>query len=101
MISSTASLYFGKEDSLRTQYPREVNVQLRLSSLSQMEDHNLDLFRTAAQQAVEGPRGEMQDVMDYRTSTPRAIRWKTVSRWTGGNTRVLISPMQICVTISL
>lgn len=53
MISSTASLYFGKEDSLRTQYPREVNVQLRLSSLSQMEDHNLDLFRTAAQQAVE------------------------------------------------
>lgn len=66
MISSTASLYFGKEDSLRTQYPREVNVQLRLSSLSQMEDHNLDLFRTAAQQAVEDCGGEMQDVMDYR-----------------------------------
>ena len=66
MISSTASLYFGKEDSLRTQYPREVNVQLRLSSLSQMEDHNLDLFRTAAQQAVEGCGGEMQNVMDYR-----------------------------------
>lgn len=66
MISSTASLYFGKEDSLRTQYPREVNVQLWLSSLSQMEDHNLDLFRTAAQQAVEGCGGEMQDVMDYR-----------------------------------
>lgn len=66
MISSTASLYFGKEDSLRTQYPREVNVQLRLSSLSQMEDHNLDLFRTAAQQAVEDCSGEMQDVMDYR-----------------------------------
>ena len=66
MISSTASLYFGKEDSLRTQYPREVNVQLRLSSLSQMEDHNLDLFRTAAQQAVEDCGGEMQNVMDYR-----------------------------------
>ena len=66
MISSTASLYFGKEDSLRTQYPREVNVQLWLSSLSQMEDHNLDLFRTAAQQAVEDCGGEMQDVMDYR-----------------------------------
>ena len=66
MISSTASLYFGKEDSLLTQYPREVNVQLRLSSLSQMEDHNLDLFRTAAQQAVEGCGGEMQNVMDYR-----------------------------------
>ena len=66
MISSTASLYFGKEDSLRTQYPREVNVQLRLSSLSQMEDRNLDLFRTAAQQAVEDCGGEMQDVMDYR-----------------------------------
>ena len=66
MISSTASLYFGKEDSLRTQYPREVNVQLRLASLSQMEDHNLDLFRTAAQQAVEDCGGEMQDVMDYR-----------------------------------
>ena len=43
-----------------------MNVQLRLSSLSQMEDHNLDLFRTAAQQAVEGCGGEMQDVMDYR-----------------------------------
>ena len=66
MISSTASLYFGKEDSLRTQYPREVNVQLRLASLSQMEDHNLDLFRSAAQQAVEDCGGEMQDVMDYR-----------------------------------
>ena len=66
MISSTASLYFGKEDSLRMQYPREVNVQLWLSSLSQMEDHNLDLFRTAAQQAVEDCGGEMQDVMDYR-----------------------------------
>ena len=66
LIWSTASLYFGKEDSLRTQYPREVNVQLWLSSLSQMEDHNLDLFRTAAQQAVEDCGGEMQDVMDYR-----------------------------------
>ena len=66
MISSTASLYFGKEDSLRTQYPREVNVQLRLSSLSQMEDHNLDLFRTAAQQAVEDCGGEAQNVLDYR-----------------------------------
>lgn len=66
MISSTASLYFGKEDSLRTQYPREVNVQLRLSSLSQMEDRNLDLFRTAAQQAVEDCGGEMQNVMDHR-----------------------------------
>lgn len=66
MISSTASLYFGKEDSLRTQYPREVNVQLRLSSLSQMEDHNLDLFRTAAQQAVEDCGGKAQNVMDYR-----------------------------------
>ena len=65
MISSTASLYFG-EDSLRTQYPREVNVQLRLSSLSQMEDHNLDLFRTAAQQAVEDCGGKAQNVMDYR-----------------------------------
>lgn len=65
MISSTASLYFGAEDSLRSRFPRELNLQFRLADAAQMDDSNLDLFRAAAQEAAADCGGKMQNVMDY------------------------------------
>lgn len=45
MISSTASLYFGAENALRTRFPRGVNVTVNFSSLDGISDRNIDTMK--------------------------------------------------------
>ena len=45
MISSTTSLYFGEEDSLRNRCPDDVNVRLTFDTIEGISDNNLDLLR--------------------------------------------------------
>lgn len=41
MISSTASLYFGADDSISRRYPREINLDFRLEDVSDLSDTNI------------------------------------------------------------
>lgn len=41
MISSTASLYFGAEDALRTRYPNGVNITASFDSIAGIRDENI------------------------------------------------------------
>ena len=45
MISSTASLYFGVEDSLKNRYPNDVNVSVRYDQMEGISDENLEEIR--------------------------------------------------------
>lgn len=45
MISSTTSLYFGEEDSLRNRYPEDVNITLKYNRIQGIEDENLNMLR--------------------------------------------------------
>ncbi len=47
MLASTASLYAGKEDSIRARYPSEVNIQVTVNSVDGFRDENMDELRGA------------------------------------------------------
>lgn len=50
MISSTASLYFGAEDSLRTRYPKGVNITTSFTSLDGISDENIEVMKNMIQE---------------------------------------------------
>lgn len=55
MLSSTASLYFGEEDSINKRYPNGINMICFFETLDDISDENLDLQReTIAQYAPAG-----------------------------------------------
>lgn len=45
MISSTASLYFGEEDSLRNRYPNGVNITATFDSIEGISDKKINMLR--------------------------------------------------------
>lgn len=44
MISSTASLYFGKEEAIRTRYPSGVNIQVSFENPKGISDENIEVL---------------------------------------------------------
>ena len=50
MISSSASLYFGKEQSIRTTYPRDCEIDVELESLAHFNDDVIPALRAAYEQ---------------------------------------------------
>lgn len=46
MISSTATLFFGTEDSINSRYPRDINMDYRFAEASDMNDENIDILRS-------------------------------------------------------
>lgn len=63
MISSTASLYFGVEDTMNTRYPHGVNISLSFSSIDGISDKNLDAVRADICKEV----GTAVDLEGYRS----------------------------------
>lgn len=45
MISSTATLYFGSEDSIKNRYPNSVNAKLSYESLDGIKESNVEILR--------------------------------------------------------
>ena len=45
MISSTTSLYFGEEDSLKNRCPNDINITMTFDKIEGISDANLDLLR--------------------------------------------------------
>lgn len=75
MISSSTCLYFGVENSLNNQYPRDLMVNLQMQGASDLEDENVAQLRTAVEEVLqaegalpEGASGSSagSDVMEYR-----------------------------------
>ncbi len=65
-VSSTASLYFGAEDSIRTRYPREINVQITMRSPKGLDSARLEGLREIIGQKAAACGAETGNVMDYR-----------------------------------
>ena len=45
MISSTTSLYFGEEDSLKNRCPNDVNITMTFDTIEEISDTNLNMLR--------------------------------------------------------
>lgn len=68
MVSSTVCLYWGTEDSLRTRYPRHINIQANVSDYSEIGPERLDEIRSVATEETAKLGAEPKNVLDYRVA---------------------------------
>ena len=67
MLSSTAALYIGAEDSLRARYPRDLSLDV-YTEAQNGEEERLTLARMAVDEALASAGVQVTEVMDYRHS---------------------------------
>ena len=68
MVSSTVCLYMGAEDSLRTQYPRNINLDTTVSQLSFLTPEAKDEVRNLSKETAEKYGQELYNVLDYQVA---------------------------------
>lgn len=71
MLSSTVCLYVGTEDSLRSRYPRNLNLDITVNEFSDLYSEKAELIRESASKAVNEVTGKeeaMEQVLDYRAA---------------------------------
>lgn len=67
MISSSACLYFGVEDSLHVRYPRKITSDVSFEKIENMGDDNLGMLKETIYQILESNGiEEISNVVDYR-----------------------------------
>ena len=66
MLSSSACLYFGTEESLRTRYPRDVMFSMYFDEVSDLSEENMALFHAQVNQLEDAYQVEPEHVLDYR-----------------------------------
>ncbi len=67
MLSSTASLYFGSEDSLKRSYPRELNLTFYMRDFEGLDAEKFTLFREDVRGAVRQYGTEPANAIDFRS----------------------------------
>lgn len=68
MVSSTTCLYIGTEDSLRTRYPRNINLDMTFRELHETDEAQMDTIRQMSADVVSEYGQEMSQVLDYRVA---------------------------------
>ncbi len=66
MITSTFSLYVGKEDGLRASYPRDLAMTIYFETPEDATVENRDRFRNMAIQAIEAKNVTPESLVEYR-----------------------------------
>lgn len=67
MISSTACLYMGKEESLRERYPRNINVTISAESYSDLNSEDVRNVSDLCIETAENMGYEPKNLLDYST----------------------------------
>lgn len=68
MISSTVCLYIGAEDSMRTRYPRNINLDTTFKSLEDMDGEKPNAIRQIVEKTAAESGESLQNVLDYRVA---------------------------------
>lgn len=68
MVSSTVCLYLGTEDSLRSRYPRNINLDTTVSDVSLFDSPQADTVRALSQQAAQENGVSPENILDYRVA---------------------------------
>ena len=69
MISSTAALYFGAEDALRSRYPSEMNLQVQYTDPASLTDGGTSSLRDKVQAIADAQGAQLTGVTDYRVAS--------------------------------
>ena len=67
MISSTASLYFGGEESLMNRYPREINWSFRMDGVDALRPENISALRDELNSIIAESGVTPSNITDYRS----------------------------------
>lgn len=73
MLSSTTALFVGSEDSLRSRYPKDINVNLSMDRFQDIEEENVCHFREKIDGLLDAYQVEAQSVYDYRAVTTSGL----------------------------
>ncbi len=68
MLSTTTCMWFGAEDSLKTNYPREINLTTHLYRPEDLSDENLQPVEDAIRAYVEENGGTVSNIRDNRAA---------------------------------
>ena len=69
MISSTAALYFGAEDALRSRYPSEMNLQVQYADPASLTGGGTSSLRDKVQAIADAQGAQLTGVTDYRVAS--------------------------------
>ena len=74
MISSSASLYIGAEDSLRTRYPRDNEIDLKLDTAEEFDETHIGLVRQAYEKSLRDSGVAPENLLDFRYAMVLGLR---------------------------
>ncbi len=69
MITGSACLYFGSEDSLHKRYPRDIASDIAVNSIEDLSYDKIDFLRGKLEQLINDNHVNPIDVLDYRTAS--------------------------------
>lgn len=73
MLSATTALYVGEEDSLRSRYPKDINVNLHMEQLADVQEENVCHIRDEIGKVLDAYQVAPQAEYDYRTVTTSGV----------------------------
>ena len=65
MLSSTVCLYIGTEDSIRSRYPRNINLDV---TVEDMDSKKMDTIRTLSEKVVSENGQSTNNILDYQVA---------------------------------
>ncbi len=68
MMTATVCLYVGTEDSLRSRYPRNINLDATLGSMEQYDSDQMEQVRALAVQAAGEGGQTAENILDYNVA---------------------------------
>lgn len=68
MLSSTVCLYIGTEDSIRSRYPRNINLDVTIEDLNDMDSKKMDTIRTLSEKVVSENGQSTNNILDYQVA---------------------------------
>lgn len=68
MVSGTVCLYTGTEDSLRTRYPRNLNLDTYIDDVALLHSDKTEAVRELSAQVAAGIGKQPENVLDYRVA---------------------------------
>ena len=68
MLSSTVCLYIGTEDSIRSHYPRNINLDVTVEDLNDMDSKKMDTIRTLSEKVVSENGQSTNNILDYQVA---------------------------------
>ncbi|MGN0543587.1 MAG: ABC transporter permease, partial [Acutalibacteraceae bacterium] len=66
MISSSACLYFGAEDSLKSRYPTDFSVSINMEKEEELSNENVGELRAQIEQLTDAKKMQVKNISDYQ-----------------------------------